>query len=60
MRVDTGSKRVRERYAAAAAAERELVAQDVRSAGADHLLLSTGGDWLRPLVMGLANRPVLR
>jgi uncharacterized protein (DUF58 family) len=60
VRVDTGSKRVRERYAAAAAAERELVAQDVRSAGADHLLLSTGGDWLRPLVMGLANRPVLR
>ena len=60
VRVDTGSRKLRERYTAAAAAERELVAQDVRSAGAHHLLLSTGDDWLRPLVLGLANRPVLR
>jgi uncharacterized protein (DUF58 family) len=60
VRVDTGRRRFRERYAAAAAEERELVAQDVRSAGAHHLLLSTDSDWLRPLVLGLANRPVLR
>jgi uncharacterized protein (DUF58 family) len=60
VRVDTGRRRLRERYAAAAAQERELVAQDIRSAGAHHLLLSTGDDWLRPLVLGLANRPVLR
>jgi uncharacterized protein (DUF58 family) len=60
VRVDTGRRRFRERYAAAAAEERELVAQDIRSSGAHHLLLSTDDDWLRPLVLGLANRPVLR
>jgi uncharacterized protein (DUF58 family) len=60
LRVDTGRRRLRERYAAAAADERELVARDIRSAGAHHLLLSTADDWLRPLVLGLANRPVLR
>jgi uncharacterized protein (DUF58 family) len=58
--VDTGSRRLRERYAAAAAEERELVARDLRAAGAHHLLLSTDDDWLRPLVIGLANRPPLR
>ena len=52
--------RLRERYDAAAAEERELVARDIRAAGAHHLLLSTDDDWLRPLVIGLANRPVLR
>jgi uncharacterized protein (DUF58 family) len=60
VRVDTGNRRLRERYVAAAAAERELVGQDIRAAGAHHLLLSTAEDWLRPLVMGLVNRPVLR
>ena len=60
VRVDTGRRRFRERYAAAAAEERELVAQDIRSSGAHHLLLSTDDDWLRPLVLGLANRPALR
>jgi uncharacterized protein (DUF58 family) len=60
VRVDTGRRQLRERYAAAAAAERELVAQDIRAAGAHHLLVSTAEDWLRPLVIGLANRPVLR
>ncbi|MDX6620475.1 MAG: hypothetical protein QOK36_2861, partial [Gaiellales bacterium] len=60
VRVDTSRRRFRERYATAAAEERELVAQDIRSAGAHHLLLSTDDDWLRPLVLGLANRPVLR
>jgi uncharacterized protein (DUF58 family) len=60
VRVDTGRRRLRERYAVAAAEERELVARDIRSAGAHQLLLSTSDDWLRPLVLGLANRPVLR
>jgi uncharacterized protein (DUF58 family) len=58
--VDTSRRGLRERYAAAAADDRERVAQDIRAAGAHHLLLSTGDDWLRPLVLGLANRPVLR
>jgi uncharacterized protein (DUF58 family) len=60
VRVDTGNRKLRESYAVAAAAERELVAQDIRSAGAHHLILSTAEDWLRPLVLGLGNRPVLR
>jgi uncharacterized protein (DUF58 family) len=60
VRVDTGRKRLRERYAAAAAEDREQVARDIRAAGAHHLVLSTDDDWLRPLVLGLANRPVLR
>jgi uncharacterized protein (DUF58 family) len=60
VRVDTGSRRLRERYVVAAAEERELVARDIRAAGAHHLLLSTAEDWLRPLAIGLANRPVLR
>jgi len=60
LRVDTGSRRLRERYNTAAAEERELVARDIRAAGAHHLLLSTDDDWLRPLVIGLANRPLLR
>ena len=60
VRVDTGNRRLRERYEAAAAEERELVARDIRSAGAHHLLLSTAEDWLRPLVVGLGNRPLLR
>ena len=60
VRVDTGRKRLRERYAVAAAEDRDQVARDIRAAGAHQLVLSTGDDWLRPLVLGLANRPVLR
>ncbi len=60
LRVDTGRRRLRERYREAAAADRAHAVQTVRSAGADHLLLSTGDDWLRPLVAGLANRPLRR
>lgn len=48
-RVDTGSRKLRERFAAAAAQEREEVAAEIRSSGADHLVLSTEGDWLREL-----------
>ena len=60
LRVDTSRRRLRERYAEAAAAERARAVAAVRSAGADHLLLATGNDWLRPLVAGLASRPVRR
>ena len=45
--VDTRKRRVRDRFAAAAAAEREEVRAALRRAGADHVELSTGGDWLR-------------
>jgi uncharacterized protein (DUF58 family) len=45
--VNTSRKKVRRRFAAAAAAEREEVAAALRRAGADHVVLSTEGDWLR-------------
>jgi hypothetical protein len=51
--VNTSRRKVRERFKAAAAAEREEVAAALRRAGADHLVLSTGGDWLRDLAVHL-------
>jgi uncharacterized protein (DUF58 family) len=53
LHVNTGSRRVRRRFAAAAAAERDQVASAIRHARADHLVLSTGGDWLRQLATHL-------
>ncbi|HSI98406.1 MAG TPA: DUF58 domain-containing protein, partial [Gaiellaceae bacterium] len=50
LRVDTRSKRLRERFAGAAAEERVQVARALSSVGARHVVLSTDGDWLRPLV----------
>jgi uncharacterized protein (DUF58 family) len=49
VQVNTSRRKVRERFAAAAAQEREEVARAVRSTGADHVVLSTEGDWLRGL-----------
>ena len=45
--VNTSRKRVRRRFAEAAAAERGPVRDALRRAGADHVVLSTQGDWLR-------------
>ncbi len=45
--VDTRRKKIRQRFAQAAAAERDEVRAAIRHAGADHLVLSTAGDWLR-------------
>lgn len=56
LRVDTRSSRLRERFAVAAASEREQVARAFASVGARHVVLSTSGDWLRPLVMFLRRR----
>ena len=53
LRVDTRSRRLRERFAAAAAAERADVARAFRSVGARHVVLETRGDWLRELVVYL-------
>ena len=50
LRVDTRSRRLRERFALAAAAEREGVARAFTSVGVRHVVLTTSGDWLRPLV----------
>ena len=45
--VDTRRRKLRERFAAAAAQERDEVTRLIRQAGADHVVLSTVGDWLR-------------
>jgi uncharacterized protein (DUF58 family) len=53
LRVDTGRRTIRDRFAARAAGEREELAQDLRRAGAEHVVLSTAGDWLRELARHL-------
>jgi uncharacterized protein (DUF58 family) len=50
LRVDTRSARLRERFAGAASAERAALERTLASAGAGHVVLSTSGEWLRPLV----------
>jgi uncharacterized protein (DUF58 family) len=54
--VDTRDRRLRERFAAEAAREREELAGELRSAGVDHVVLSTGGDWLRTFAGFLRRR----
>ncbi len=53
LRVDTRSRRLRERFAVAARAERAQVARNFTSVGVRHVVLTTSGDWLRPLVVFL-------
>ena len=50
LRVDTRSKKLRQRFSDGAAADREALARELRSLGVPHLTLSTSGDWLRQLV----------
>ncbi len=56
LRIDTRSAALRERFAAAAAAERREVADLLASGGIAHVELSTAGDWLRPLAGFLRRR----
>jgi uncharacterized protein (DUF58 family) len=49
LHVNTNKRRVRKKFAQAAAEEREEVAAALRRVGADHLVLSTEGDWLKAL-----------
>ncbi len=56
LRVDTRSRRLRERFAVAAAAERGQVARALTSVGVRHIVLTTSGDWLRPFVSFLRRR----
>jgi uncharacterized protein (DUF58 family) len=56
LRVDTRSRKLRERFAAAAAAERGDVARELASLGVRHLVLSTSGDWLRSLAVFLRRK----
>jgi uncharacterized protein (DUF58 family) len=52
--VHTGDPRLRERYAAGAAAQRASIAAAVRGAGAAHLRLRTDRDWLLDIVRFVA------
>jgi len=54
--VDTGDARLRERYAAEAARQRDEIAAALRAAGASHLRLRTDTDWLREIVRYCATR----
>jgi uncharacterized protein (DUF58 family) len=60
LRVDTGRRKIRERFAARAAAEREELAHELRRTGADHIVLSTSGDWLRELARHMNRRTARR
>jgi uncharacterized protein (DUF58 family) len=53
LRVDTRSEKLRRRFAAAAEAERRELARAFVSIGVRHVVLSTAGDWLRPLALFL-------
>lgn len=48
--VSTSDRRLRERYAQAAAAQREQVQKALRRSGATHLPLRTDGDWSADIV----------
>jgi uncharacterized protein (DUF58 family) len=56
VRVDTRSRALRERFALAAAEERTGVARILSALGVPHAVLSTSGDWLRPLAVFLGGR----
>jgi uncharacterized protein (DUF58 family) len=60
LRVDTNSRRLRQRFAARAAEERGDLACELRRAGADHVVLSNAGDWLRELSKYLDRRRTRR
>ena len=53
LRVDTRSAKLRARFASAAADERRDVARELASLGVRHVVLSTAGEWLRPLTVFL-------
>jgi uncharacterized protein (DUF58 family) len=53
LRVDTRSSKLRARFAEAAAEERSGLARTLTSLGVRHVVLSTSGDWLRPLALFL-------
>jgi uncharacterized protein (DUF58 family) len=48
LHVDTGKRKLRERFASAAEAERASLASELASLGVRHVVLPTAGDWLRP------------
>jgi uncharacterized protein (DUF58 family) len=57
LHVDTGRRRLRERFAETADAERVDVARELATLGVPHLVLSTGGDWLHSFAAFIGRRP---
>jgi uncharacterized protein (DUF58 family) len=53
LRVDTRDRKLRDRFAEAAAEERSGLARVLSSLGVRHVVLSTSGEWLRPLAVFL-------
>jgi uncharacterized protein (DUF58 family) len=53
--IQTSDRRLRERYASAAAAQRSAVAAAIRHAGVGHLRLRTDSDWLLDIVRFVAS-----
>lgn len=60
LRVDTSKRKLRERFAEAAQAERGEVAGLIAESGARHIVLSTQGDWLRTFVAAAGQKGVRR
>jgi uncharacterized protein (DUF58 family) len=60
VRVDTSDRSVLRRFAAAADAERVDVRRAIRGTGANHVVISTAGDWLRTFAAALSKRVVIR
>jgi uncharacterized protein (DUF58 family) len=49
VQIDTSRQRIRERFAAIEAEGRARVASELRRLAVEHVVLSTGGDWLKEL-----------
>jgi uncharacterized protein (DUF58 family) len=56
LHVDTGRRRLRERFAETADAERADLARELASLGVPHVVLSTAGDWLRSFAVFIGGR----
>ena len=54
--VQTASPRIRERFAEAAARQRARIANQIRVAGAEHVVLRTDRDWLLDLARFVSTR----
>ncbi len=54
--IPTASKKLRARYAAAATEQRARIAETLRTAGVDHLVLRTDRDWLLDVVRFVVDR----
>ena len=60
LRVDTSKKKLRDRFADAAAKDRAEVAALIAETGARHVVLSTAGDWLKTFVAAVAKKGAYR